>query len=336
MERIILFRADGGSAIGLGHFIRTLALAEMLKDNFHCVFVTKSPSEYQINEISKVCPQRIDLPDNETHFDIFLNQLKGNEIVVLDNYYFNTDYQKAIKTKGCILICIDDLHDKVFFADLIINHTPGIRAEDYTAQPYTLFALGLKYALIRQAFSKIRADDKKMEHVGTLFICFGGSDPRNLTESTLDVLLEYFPLNRIIVVIGDRYSNKTQLAKKAKSFSNVQLFKSVDAETMAKLMSESDLAIIPASGTLLEAMKTGLAVITGYYAPNQEIAAKHICESTLALSVGNMLDDYQNNLRKLLNSLSIQELNSMISRQKAYFSDNKETYIQLMQQLCQR
>lgn len=37
----IYFRADAGAEIGYGHFIRTLALADMLKDDFSCVFVTQ-------------------------------------------------------------------------------------------------------------------------------------------------------------------------------------------------------------------------------------------------------------------------------------------------------
>ena len=32
----IYFRADAGAEIGYGHFIRTLALADMLKDDFSC------------------------------------------------------------------------------------------------------------------------------------------------------------------------------------------------------------------------------------------------------------------------------------------------------------
>jgi UDP-2,4-diacetamido-2,4,6-trideoxy-beta-L-altropyranose hydrolase len=175
----------------MGHFIRTLALAEMVNEHFHCVFATTSPTKYQIDEIEKVCHHRIDLPNDETHFDIFLSLLKGNEIVVLDNYYFTTGYQKAIKDKGCRLVCIDDLNDNVFYADLIINHTPGVKAEEYSAQSYTQFALGLEYALIRQAFSNAKRNEKGITKIETLFICFGGSDPENLTASTLDVLLEY-------------------------------------------------------------------------------------------------------------------------------------------------
>jgi len=146
VKRKIIFRADGGPNIGMGHFIRTLALAEMLKDDFYCIYVTKSPSAYQIIEIEKVCHERLDLPANKSHFKVFLNILKGDEIVVLDNYFFTTEYQRAIKNKGCKLVCIDDLHDKEFVADLIINHTPGVLKNDYIAQPYTQLALGLDYA----------------------------------------------------------------------------------------------------------------------------------------------------------------------------------------------
>jgi UDP-2,4-diacetamido-2,4,6-trideoxy-beta-L-altropyranose hydrolase/UDP-4-amino-4,6-dideoxy-N-acetyl-beta-L-altrosamine N-acetyltransferase len=334
MERIIIFRADGGPTIGMGHFIRSLALAEMLNENFHCVFTTMSPTKYQIDEIEKVCPERIDLPNDETHFDIFLNLLKGNEIVVLDNYYFTTGYQKAIKEKGCNLVYIDDLHDKTFYADLIINHTPGMKAEDYSAQPYTQFVLGPEYALTRQAFSKARHNERKIAKIKTLFICFGGSDPNNLTESTMDVLLEYFPGQRIIVVIGDRYSYKSQLASKTNSLPKVDLYQNIGAEKMVELMSESDLAVIPASGTLLEAMKIGLSVITGYFVLNQEMAAKYFCESNLALTCGNMLIDYQKNLKKVLSTLSIIDLKQMVLKQKTFFSNNKETYIKLMQQLA--
>jgi UDP-4-amino-4,6-dideoxy-N-acetyl-beta-L-altrosamine N-acetyltransferase len=103
---------------------------------------------------------------------------------------------------------------------------------------------------------------------------------------------------------------------------------------MAELMSKSDLAIIPASGTLLEAMKVGLPVITGFYVSNQEKAAKSISELGLARSCGNMLIDYQNNLKKLLDTRSIKDLNGMLAKQKTIFSDNKETYIKLMLQLA--
>jgi UDP-2,4-diacetamido-2,4,6-trideoxy-beta-L-altropyranose hydrolase len=333
-RQTIIFRADGGAVIGMGHFIRTLALAEMLKEDFHCIYATRSPGKYQIREIEKVCQENLSLPDDDTHFHIFLNLLKGNEIVVLDNYFFTTGYQKAIKEKGCKLVCIDDLHDKEFYADLIINHSPGVKEEDYKAQAYTKFALGLKYALIRQAFYRTTQARRKTEKLETVFISFGGSDPFNLTLTTLNILLDYEYFKRIIVVTGDRYPHGIQFVNIKKMHTGVEFYQAIDAEMMARMMSESDLAIIPSAGTLLEAMKTGLAVITGYYVPNQETMEKNIHESGLTLSCENMLINYQTNLKKLLDSLSINDVNRMITKQKTVFSDNKGTYIKLMQKLA--
>ena len=54
-KRKIYFRADASATIGYGHFIRTLALVDMLKDDFDCIFFTTSPSAYQIEEMGKVC-----------------------------------------------------------------------------------------------------------------------------------------------------------------------------------------------------------------------------------------------------------------------------------------
>lgn len=48
------FRADAGAAIGYGHFVRTLALADMLKADFACTFFTCHPTAYQIGEMEQV------------------------------------------------------------------------------------------------------------------------------------------------------------------------------------------------------------------------------------------------------------------------------------------
>ena len=49
MLKKILFRADGNEEIGYGHVIRSLALADMLKENFECIFVTR----FLINRFSR-------------------------------------------------------------------------------------------------------------------------------------------------------------------------------------------------------------------------------------------------------------------------------------------
>ena len=85
MKRKIFFRADAAAHIGYGHFVRSLALADMLKDDFDCTFFTMSPTRYQQEEVAKVC-KLVSLPSDDSRFDIFLGMISGDEIVVLDNY----------------------------------------------------------------------------------------------------------------------------------------------------------------------------------------------------------------------------------------------------------
>ena len=55
MKRTIYFRADADNTIGYGHFIRSLALAEMLRDEFECTIITKSPTDYQRKQALGIC-----------------------------------------------------------------------------------------------------------------------------------------------------------------------------------------------------------------------------------------------------------------------------------------
>ena len=94
--RKVCLRADASDRIGYGHFIRTLALADMLKDDFDCTFFTKSPNAFQKDELQKVC-RLVELPSDDSKYDEFLDYLSGAEIVVLDNYFYTSVYEKAIK-----------------------------------------------------------------------------------------------------------------------------------------------------------------------------------------------------------------------------------------------
>ena len=120
ISKKLILRADGNSLIGFGHIYRLLALADILKDSYHLTFVCYATSNFIEQEIKKSCHELVVLegglpfktPDeistaDELDFD--LNDiLTGDEIVVLDGYYFGLKYQQAIKLRKCKLGCIED------------------------------------------------------------------------------------------------------------------------------------------------------------------------------------------------------------------------------------
>lgn len=283
MKPELYIRTDGNEHIGLGHLIRCSALGHMLKDDFNITFFCKSIPE----SLKKEFEQYDFKVSRITREKDFLVSISDDKVVVLDGYNFNTEYQKRIKTKGCKLVCIDDLHNQEFVADLIINHTPGITPKDYNAQPYTSFALGLDYVLLRPSFLKQARRQKRIENIKTLLISFGGADPKSLTKETLRVAIDYNTFRKIIVVMGASFKGDHEFMMLLKKDDRIDYRHELDEQEMSNAMGEADLAILPASGVLYEALAAGCYVISGHYTSNQNLFYENLKKMGLFYDAGN-------------------------------------------------
>ncbi len=291
----IVFRCDGNSIIGLGHVYRCIALAQMLRSNYTITFYCKTlPESLSAKIIADGISVRIIKEEAE-----FLNSLDRKKIVVLDNYLLDSSYQQKIKSKDCKLICIDDLHDKEFFADLIINPALGIARNSYKVQSYTKLALGIEYALLRPAFIQAALAVRQIEKLETVFICFGGADPLNLTLKALGVVLDSKKFRKIIVVVGAEYNNLPEILPLVAG-SEVEYFNNIDEDQMASIMMQSDLAIVPSSGILIEALACGVVPITCFYAANQFDFHKSITEFCGLTTLGLVDSDFEIQLKEKL------------------------------------
>lgn len=296
MKKKIYFRADASVDIGYGHFIRTLALASILKEHFDCIFFTVAPSSYQRTEIEKVC--RCEVLCHDTHFEDFLSYINGNEIVVLDNYFFDTLYQQKIKEKGSNLVCIDDMHDKHYVADIVINHAIN-ESEKFSVEPYTQLCLGYDWALLRKPFYDIVPSVvKESGSILNVAICFGGSDLYDFTDYFAQILLREKNIYQIQAIVGDGYQARKQL-----SSSKIQYLRNLSAKEMANVFHSVDLVILSASTVCLEALSCQALVAAGYYVENQkEVYADYVRER-LVLPLGDLRDLIKNDFLTLSNIL---------------------------------
>lgn len=291
MKRRICFRADAGATIGYGHFIRSLALADMLKDDFDCVFFTTEPSQYQIDELDKVC-QFVILRE-EGKFEDFLGYLDGTEIVVLDNYFFTTDYQRQIRAKGCKLVCIDDMHDKHYVADVVINHALTDTSL-FDCEPYTKLCLGFDYALLRAPFLKPIIQKKRCSD---FVVCFGGADVLRLADKVVSMLLRLQVPYHIIVILGD----VAQISEENRR--RVTIKRRLSAEQMADVFEQSEAAILSASTVSIEALSREMSVIIGYYVDNQKDYCQKLSSDGLAISVDILQDLTEEKLAEAIRKL---------------------------------
>jgi len=288
MKTQIFIRTNGGPQIGLGHLVRCIALAHMLKDDFEITFFCREISNTIVAELQGG-GFGISIIKEEKEF---FGQLTSTTIAVLDGYNFNTTYQKQIKAKGCKLVCIDDLHDQKFVADLIINHAPGVNVDDYQAQPHTKFALGLEYSLVRPKFLEQAKILRQIEKIETVIICFGGADPKNLTKSVLTLVKGFDQFKKILVVLGSEYKFSENLKAIICDDNRVEYYQSVDENKMLELMLQAELAIVSASNISIEILHVGLILITGITIYNQKIMYNGLLKMDNVYGIGdfNQLD----------------------------------------------
>ena len=288
MKPIIILRADGNSTIGLGHVIRSLALAEMLVSEFECHFLIQDPMPYLEMEISKVCAKLIKLPTstdfiNEAH-EIADKHLTKEDVVVLDGYNFTTDYQSILRKRCTGLACIDDIHAYHFIADLVINHTGGLTADLYSVEPYTRLLLGLKYALLRKPFRSATYQhtvDEREEN--TLLIGMGGADPGNHTLETVKFIQHSNNSFKLNILLGAGYRFKSVLQDYLKSSElKYEIFESLNATDLVSLMAKTRMAILPPSTIAYEYLSIGGVLYLNVIADNQLDAYEYLMGEGLA------------------------------------------------------
>jgi pseudaminic acid biosynthesis-associated protein pseG len=328
-KRKVIFRADAGPTTGFGHFMRSLALAGYLNDDFECVFTTYNaaehkPSEYQLEEISRVCRYfHIEAATMQEFDDKFVETLNGDEIVVLDNYYFTAEYQQRIKERSYRLVCIDDIPNRRFVADVFITPSPIERSKFYIDDS-VFFLGGLKYALLRMPFLN------SSEHVGSctahgrLVIALGGADPYRLTDKILQILYKISSKYTIDIIAGDTVRIDNELAAK------VNIHRRLNGSRIATLFGNADIGIFSASTVCVEAIACGLPVAAGWYVDNQKEFYDYGVANSLFAPLGSFMDCetiLEERLRSVLNASHHK------TAPKIDFQQGKEEIIELFKNL---
>lgn len=313
--RKVYLRADASDRIGYGHFIRTLALADMLKDDFDCTFFTKSPNAFQKDELQKVC-RLVELPSDDSKYDEFLDYLSGAEIVVLDNYFYTSVYEKAIKEKGCKLVSIGT-NDRHYYADAVVNFTK-LQPSDFSSESYTKFCLGLEWTILREPFYEQRNVEKK-----GFVICIGGTDQFAYSERFYDILNSRYPQELISIIATDRIGQQRINAFITKGV-NLQL--NLTAEQMALQFAQAKIAIVSASSVAIEALSQGANVVAGHYVDNQLNIYRALQEDGYIWGVGAFTDiNVINNILEVVTAIErgemkkIFEANNTVLRYRELF-----------------
>lgn len=279
----LLFRADGTAQIGLGHVMRCLALADMLKDAFAMRFAIVEPAPDIRARLEQAGLAVVTLPTSDPT-TAFLDQIAPDDVVVLDGYSFDQAFQEAVRVRALKLVLIDDLIAGHQVADAVINHAGGVSPVDYDTETYTRFYLGPHYALLRWAF--LRPDGFGPAPAdGPIFVSLGGADPHNWSLTVLDAIRQVDATLPVRIVLGPFHPDRAAIDAFRNQLPNLTILQNLDAGQMADELTQSSLAITACSTIAYEVCAVNRPLIAIVTADNQAGLAQFLSDQQLALSV---------------------------------------------------
>ena len=287
----ILFRADGSTEMGLGHMVRTGALASMLNHDWDCELYTRCTVPSILAEAKAIFSKLVQLPgsaDPISEAAAIGSQTNKNDIIVLDGYEFGKEYQQAITINHASLVSVDDIQANYFLADIIINSAGGITPLDYEATAGTQFYLGPRYTMLREAFLKRARSSTVVNANKDILVCLGGADPNNVTLDVVKYIHKLDRFDTLRIVTGGAYQHLESLqAYVSVNELNAIIYHQVDAEELAALMASCSYAVCSPSTVSYEYMTIGGTLFLKQIADNQ----KHMISFLVKEGYAFLLDD---------------------------------------------
>jgi UDP-2,4-diacetamido-2,4,6-trideoxy-beta-L-altropyranose hydrolase len=319
----LLIRADASIAMGTGHAMRCLALAQAWQDaGGRAVFaMAEATPAIQARLAAERC-EVISISSaagtaEDASQTIALGKEQTAEWIVVDGYHFTTDYQRALKAAGFKILFLDDYgHAQHYSADLVLNQNVCARAERYLdREPQTRLLLGPRYCLLRREFGAWREWKREVSPLcHHVLVMMGGSDPENLTARVIQALaLARLEDVETTVVVGGSNPHFAMLQNLATQ-SGQKITLRRDVSNIAEAMAEADVAISAAGSTCWELCLLSLPALLVDVADNQSELARELDRRGCAVHVGDRTVSVEKIAAQLKRLVGSQDLRQSLSR----------------------
>lgn len=277
----ILFRVDANPAIGFGHIMRCLSIADAAVAFNQKVLFLLADGMVQELVASRGYPSVVlgtlyhNLEGEAEKVGSIVAEKKSGALVV-DSYFVTERYLNTLldscRSVGCRLVYIDDVLAFPYPCDMLLNYNIYGTDSDYKglyqdAVMVPAFLLGTAFAPLRSEFQNLSPRIVHREGKNIL-ISTGGSDCGHIMLELVEKI-RYRAGEEITfhVIIGAMNGDKEFIYDKAKGCLNVVLHENVN--NMSDLMQSCDVAVSAAGSTLYELCATQTPTITYILADNQ-------------------------------------------------------------------
>lgn len=319
---VIAIRVDASLAMGSGHVMRCLTLAQALAaEGAQCHFICREQAGDLIRQIrgkgfpvhalaAAACAatgHERDAGEAPLAHAAWLRGTQkgdaaecadvlraiGPDWLVVDHYGLDARWESALRSHARKLMVIDDLADRRHDCDLLLDQNFGREAGDYAPlvpRACTLLC-GARYLLLRPEFHALRERSLQRRHhaqCAHVLVSMGGVDPDNITGRVLETLAQarLGAACRISVVMGPTAPWVAEVRATAAGMPwPTEVL--VDVQAMAPLMADSDVAIGAAGATSWERCCMGVPSILVVLADNQRVVANGLA----AVGAAHVIDD---------------------------------------------
>lgn len=264
----LVVRADAGPAIGLGHAMRCLALAQAHRDaGGRVIFaMADAPEPFVARLVADGCELRTTVSAAQT---AALAKAEHARWVVVDGYGFDAAYEATIVDAGLQLLALDDFGDREHAAQLVLNQNLGAPGAARTLA-------GARYALLRREFRTWAAPPRPVpEQARRIIVTLGGGDPGAVADVVLAALA------RLDVEVQWLTGALSPRRDAPPGVSVV-----VDPTDMPARMHWADLAVAASGITSWELARIGTPQIAIERADNQRVVARALEAAGIAVRAG--------------------------------------------------
>lgn len=291
----LLVRVDAGAAIGTGHVMRCLSLAQAWQDEGGTVVFLSAglPLGLRDRLTAEHCEVTgLGVPawgeeDVATTLDVARRE--GASWLVIDSYQASASYQRRVKDGDHRLLWIDDLgRSGPYCADLVLNQNAYADPLTYAErEPVTQLLLGNRFVLLRREFGRwVEWNRAPARDSANLLVTMGGADEANVTSRAVEALRTLTGLRHVnaAVVLGADNSNSLAVERAAIGIPGVRIESSV--EDMPALMAWADLAVTAGGTTCWELAFMQVPFLAVAVADNQRPLIRRAAEAGIGIGLG--------------------------------------------------
>lgn len=280
MEQVCLIRCEYSESIGFGHLIRCLAIASELRKRGCKVYILSSAGQPGTTGEASNDGVVDWLSTNEeagTLNDaaklISMARAVNATLIVLDFYNITESYQILLRDAGFCWMQFDGQASYPLWADWVLSISPAATLDKYLPlkrKTRTQLLLGPKYAILRPEFDAYQNKEKTISSVKKIVLSFGGGDDLGMTLFCLKVIDKLQWYGNVVAVIGQENPNKNQISNWVESCQHDRFCLSINEKNMARVLFESDLAVISGGMITFEAAFSGTPMMMVKVAENQK------------------------------------------------------------------